>query len=398
MIITEDDATTLKDRPGLDLEHQLRWAESESGAYGLVDDGLRGRVTAMIDWINARGPYRPDQIDGMSRQIHKLLVNRLLVALDRKRFPAIAEERIEQPIFIIGFARSGTTFLHSLLAEDPEFLALRSWNVLTPSPPPGAGPIATARMAAAHRAIEAWMEYCPGQLPMHPYIDQGAMQLCEDEELLTLDFRYAYPYYLYKVPTLEGVMLNNDQRNAFAFHREILQHFQWNTGKSRWVCKSPAAQHHLDAIFSVYPDARCIWAHRPVSQIFASIVKLSNVIFDTLAGETKDRRDWAQQFALSMKAAFDRLLAQQLIDDPRIMHISFKEVSSSPMNAIRKIYDWAGLETTATFEKQVGAWLADPDNRIDRYGRYPYSYEAVGVEEAWIDGLFAEYSARFGLN
>jgi len=391
-------AATCPGATRLDLEHQLRWAESESGAYGLIDAGLRARVGAMLDWINERGPYRPDQIDGMSRQIHKILVNRLLVALDRKRYPAIAAEEIEQPIFIVGFPRSGTTFLHALLAEDPDMLSLRSWNVLTPSPPPGAGPVATARMASAQRAMEAWMDFCPGQQPMHPYIDHGAMQLCEDEELLTLDFRYAYPYYFYKVPVLEGVMLNDDQHNAFAFHREILQHFQWNTGRTRWVCKSPAAQHHLDAIFSVYPDARCIWAHRPVSQIFASIAKLSNVIFDTVSGEAKDRGDWARQCALSMKGAFDRLLAQELIDDPRILHMSFKELSSSPMDAIRKIYGWADLTVNEPFEERVGAWLADPDNRIDRYGRYPYSYDAVGVDERWIEELFAEYSERFGLN
>jgi hypothetical protein len=363
----------------------------------LIDDGLRQRVGAMIAWINERGPYAPHQVEGMTRQLHKLLVNRLCIALDRRRFPAIAQEKIEQPIFIVGFARSGTTFLHSLLAEDPEVHALRSWNVLTPSPPPGAGPVAAGRMASAQRAMEEWMDFCPAQRPMHPYIDKGAEQLCEDEEVLTLDFRYAYPYYLFRVPTLEGVILANDQAAAFAFHREVLQHFQWNTGKTRWICKSPAAQHHLDAIFQAYPDARCIWAHRPMTEMFASLVTLSNVLFDTVAGERKDRRDWAHNLALGLKAAYDKLLDNALIDDPRILHVNFRELSSAPMATIEKIYDWAGVPVTEDFRGRVAVWLADPDNRVDRYGRYPYSYEALAVDEAWIAGLFADYSRRFGL-
>lgn len=383
--------------PALLTDDLLAWAEHESGAYGLADAGLKERVATMIDWINARGPYTPCQIDGMKRQIHRLLVARLQVALDRQRYPAIAKVEIHEPVFIIGFARSGTTFLHSLLAEDPEVLTLQSWNVVTPSPPPGAGPIASGRFASAQRAIQAWMDFCPGQRPMHPYIDRGAHQLCEDEELLTLDFRYAYPYYLFRVPTLEGAILSNDQANAFAFHREILQHFQWNTGKSRWVCKSPAAQHHLDAIFAAYPDARCIWAHRPMSEMFASLVTLSNVLYDTIAGERKDRRDWARNLALGLKAAFDRLLENELIDDPRIIHLDFRELSSAPMGTVRKIYDWMGVPVTARFESRVAAWLADPDNRVDRYGRYPYSYEAIGIDEGWIEELFAPYSRRFGL-
>jgi hypothetical protein len=381
----------------LHADNLLAWAERESGAAGFADERLRRRVGAMIDWINERGPYTPDQLDGMKRQIQKLLVNRLLIALDRHRFPGITAEKIEQPVFIIGFARSGTTFLHSLLAEDPEVLSLQSWNVLTPSPPPGAGPIASGRLAYAQRAMEDWMDFCPAQRPMHPYIDKGAFQLCEDEEVLTLDFRYAYPYYLFRVPTLEGAILDNEQAGAFAFHREVLQHFQWNTGKRHWICKSPAAQHHLDAIFQAYPDARCIWAHRPMTEMFASLVTLSNVLFDTVAGEAKDRRDWAHTFALSMKAAFDRLLANDLIDDPRIMHIDFREMSSAPMAAIGKMYEWLGRPVTQNFSDRVAGWLADPDNRVDRYGRYPYSYEALGVDESWIAGLFSDYAQRFGL-
>lgn len=180
----------------LDLSSILARAERESGAFGLIDQPLRDRVQGMVDWINERGPYCHDRVDAMLRQIHKLLVARLQIALDRKRYPAITEEDISRPLFIVGFARSGTTLLHSLLAEDPETLALQSWNVVSPSPPPGAGPVSTGRMETAQRAIEAWMDFCPGQRPLHPYIDKGALQLCEDEEVLTLDFRYSYPYYL----------------------------------------------------------------------------------------------------------------------------------------------------------------------------------------------------------
>jgi len=199
------------------------------------------------------------------------------------------------------------------------------------------------------------------------------------------------------VPTLEGAILDNDQAEAFAFHRQMLQHLQWNTGKTRWVCKSPAAQHHLDAIFAAYPDARCIWAHRPMTEMFASLVTLSNVLFDTVAGAAKDRREWARNLALGLKAAYDRLLTNELIDDPRILHIGFREVSSAPMAAIERIYGWLGRPVTPAFEQRVATWLADPDNRVDRYGRYPYSYEALGIEESWIEGLFADYAKRFGV-
>ena len=48
----------------------------------------------------------------------RFLSNLLRLREEERRAPKILEERIERPIFIAGLPRSGTTFLHSLLAED----------------------------------------------------------------------------------------------------------------------------------------------------------------------------------------------------------------------------------------------------------------------------------------
>src|ERR1700712_5481813 len=228
-------------------------AEREVGGYGLEVD-LRSRVAAAVEWINDRGPYSTTQVREMQAQLVHLLARRLAISLDRRRFPEIAQVKIDRPIFIIGFARSGTTLLHSLIAEDPDMLKPESWHMYSPSPPPGAGPIAAERIAYAQRQVEAWMDFCPAQKPMHPYVDKGAHQPIEDEEVFALDFNTAYPYHFYKVPTLDGHVTFGSALDGFRFHRNFLQHLQWNTGKSRWICKGPSHQINLAALFEVYPD------------------------------------------------------------------------------------------------------------------------------------------------
>lgn len=387
----------LRDR--LSCAEILTLAERESGAYGLADERLSARVSAMVEWINGGAPYTPEQVWAMRDQVKRLLTTRLRLALDRQRHPAIAAEKIEQPIFIIGLARSGTTMLHSLLAEDPDVLKPLSWHMFSPSPPPGAGPVVAERIAYADRMMEAWMDFCPAHKVMHPYVDKRAHQPIEDEELFSLDFRNAYPFHYYRVPILEpaAVGLTGEQVDAFRFHRTLLQHLQWNTGKTRWVCKGPSSHMHLHALLDVYPDALCVWPHRPLGEIYASNVALRAITYDAIQGRPSDWSSQARQAVERMKQAIDRLLANEMLDDPRILHLSFREIAADPIAAVRKVYEQRGLTASPEFERRVLAWLDDPENAADRFGRYPYSYEAFGLDRQWVEELFADYSKRFGL-
>lgn len=374
-------------------------AESDSGGFGYADAGLTERVDALVTWVNDRGPYSPERLRAMQQQIVRLLATRLRLASDRARYPQIADEPIERPVFIIGFGRSGTTLLHSLLAEDPQVLSPKSWHMFAPSPPPGARPVARERYAMAQRAVERWMDFCPGQKPLHPYIDKGAYQLVEDEEVFCLDFRNAYIYHLYEITTLEpGKPAINDPVGDFRFHRTVLQHLQWNSGLARWVCKGPAAQANLDALCEVYPDALCVWPHRPIAEIYPSLHALSSIIYNTINGRTVDWRPHARQHALGMKAAVDRMLSGALVDDPRVMHVPFRQLTADPLGVVRAIYERRGTELTTQTQTNIQAWLADPENGADRYGSYPYSCETLGLDRAWVEELFAEYGARFGLS
>ena len=57
---------------------------------------------------------------------------------ERQRHPEIEREEIAQPVFIIGINRTGTTYLHRLLARDPRFWTLRSYELADPVVPNGA--------------------------------------------------------------------------------------------------------------------------------------------------------------------------------------------------------------------------------------------------------------------
>jgi Sulfotransferase family len=383
----------------LAFDNLLEIAERESGAYGLADAGLRARVRSLVDWVNARGSYTADQIVRMRHQVTRLLANRLRIALDRQQFPGITMEKIERPLVVVGLPRSGTTLLHSLLAEDPQANAPRAWHSLVPSPPPGAGPVAAGRIAQAQRSVERFLDFVPGLLPLHPYWDKGADSLIEDEEIFTLDFRNAYPTLLYDIPTLDVMveLVGADVPETYRFHREVLQHLQWNTGKTRWACKGVYHQFQLDALFQAYPDAICVWPHRALTEIHTSMVTIAAALFDQIGGVRIDWKQFARSSAESVKAGLDHMMSNPLFDDPRVVHLRFSDITADPVAQVHKVYERAGLATSAEHVERMQAWLADPANRADRYGRYPYTPEPFGLTKEWLADLFADYHRRAGL-
>jgi hypothetical protein len=65
----------------------------------------------------------------------KRMLSTLLILADAEREdPAILTRPLASPIFITGLPRSGTTFLHGLLADDPLNRAPRIWEAIYPRP------------------------------------------------------------------------------------------------------------------------------------------------------------------------------------------------------------------------------------------------------------------------
>src|SRR4051794_7009021 len=68
-------------------------------------------------------------------QIHlrEILETRLrLIERWKANAAPMSAARIQQPIFIVGMPRSGSTYLHELLAENPGYRAPRVWEVMFP--------------------------------------------------------------------------------------------------------------------------------------------------------------------------------------------------------------------------------------------------------------------------
>src|SRR3546814_7542488 len=103
-------------------------------------------------------------------------------------------------MFATGEPRSGTTLMHALMSVDPDARALRFWEVMRPSPPPGISAEDDPRRALADadwREINAKM---PKWLHCHPYNDMLGDGLRSEEHTSELQslMRISYAVFCLK--------------------------------------------------------------------------------------------------------------------------------------------------------------------------------------------------------
>lgn len=381
----------------VDPEALMRTSQIVAGNFNAVEKGLSARVVRFVEWLNDQPPMRPEQKTGVELQLRKLLSTRLRLSADRRRIPAIAQERIERPIFVIGFARTGTTLTHSLLAEDPGARAPLWWHTHAPSPPPGEVPVTAERIELTGKELDELLLLAPGLLTLHPYWDKRGHCPIEDEEIFTLDYQNAYPSLLYKMPALAMILDASNIADAYRFHREFLQQLQWNQPTKHWVTKGIYHQFALDALFAEYPDALCIWPHRDPVQVHPSTMAITAVLYGGITDWQMDFKALGPAFVESISASVAQAMDNPLVDDPRIFHVDFHDLTRDPIDVIRRAYGHWDLDYTAEFEGRMRTWLADPGNGSNRYGRYDYALEPFGLTREMIETAFEGYSQRFKL-
>ena len=381
----------------VDAAALIHTSQIVAGNFDPLEPKLAGRVERFVAWLNDQPPLRPDQKAAAELQLRKLLSTRLRLAADRKRLPGIAAERVERPIFVIGFARTGTTLTHSLLAEDPGARAPLWWHSHSPSPPPGEVPVMPERIELTGKELDEMLLLAPGLLTLHPYWDKRGFCPIECEEIFTLDFQNAYPSLLYRLPALAMLLDANNIADAYRFHREFLQHLQWNQPTKHWVVKGIYHQFALDALFEQYPDALCIWPHRDPVQVHPSTMAITAVLYGGITNWQMDFKALGPAFVDSIAASVSEAMDNPLVDDPRIFHVDFHDLTRDPVDVIRRAYGHWQLDYTPEFEARMRAWLADPSNASNRYGRYDYALEPFGLTREMIETAFEGYSRRFKL-
>ncbi len=380
---------------GLDADELLETARHATGLDDLGEAAWPGWEATYRRFVGAVATE--SRLHALGRLVTRGEVLRVLQTWLRlqdawTREPAIADEPITAPVFVVGPPRTGTTILLELLALDPQLRAPIAWEALYPLP----------RADGRERELaeceqEFWADIQPEFATMH---ELASDLPCECVHFLAYDFAGPYWSMLYDTPSFTGWQLEHLDalERVYRLHRRMLQTFQHSSDAParRWLLKSPAHISTLPQLFAEYPDARVVHTHRDPVRFLASLVSLLRVLRH-MRSDTVDP-DLGPAMLFTYQMFLEQVIDQRqsgAVPDARIVDSHFVALMADPVGALRAIYEQIGLDWPAGHDAAIRGYLdAKPKGKS---GEHRYSYEDVSLDAATVSETFTKYREHYGI-
>jgi len=375
----------------LERHKLLAKAAAQTGLSDFGDLPFHEPLDVLIESLEREGKVTGARRQAAEATLVALLEKRLRLVADRSSFPAIADENIVAPVFIVGLPRTGSTHLHGLMGQIDGVRSPLYWEMAVPSPPPERATFETdARIAQVQAIVD---QLPPELLARHP-IAPSRPEQCN----MLNDWSFFHQALLasYELPTYLNWLLNADYRPAFEAHRRTLQHLQWRN-PGRWVLKYPKHLMTLDVLLETYPDARLVWTHRDPAVVLPSVVSFTGYMrksntpdFDPI----RFGREWA---VLEELVLYRGLAVRDQLEDPgeRIIDVHYSDLMADPIGTVESIADRVGIELGDQSIQRISEFI--DEHPQTKHGVHTYRPEDFGLDADRLRERFGAYMRRFAV-
>jgi LPS sulfotransferase NodH len=294
----------------------------------------------------------------------------------------------QSPIFILGFWRSGTTWLHDLLAADPRHVAPTTVQCLFPRSFPVAEFLAPVvdRLIPKGRPMDA-MAVAPGSP--------------QEDEFAVLNAGLASPYRYFAFPSAMAEAIDSagcwpdteDERMAWlGVWRRFIDQVAFRSGGKRLVLKSPAHTGRIAQILKIYPDAKFVHISRDPKSLLASNLNMFAAFTATQTFEARIASQAARTETIFrlFRRVYDAYFAERgMIPTDNLLEIAYEDLINAPAATTGRVYSF--LQGEEAIPAEVTSMIEA--RRDYRPGRHQaLADELLGrLQMEW-----ADYSRAFG--
>jgi len=323
------------------------------------------------------------------------LMKRLWLTEAVKHHTEIFQRPLRPPIIVIGLPRTGTTFLHRMLAADPANRAVPMWELMRPLPNSRTTcswkGSATYRRYMAKSEIGLWPKLARDadrKRYFRPDLPDECMWLL-NATFVSFGFWVLAPVYRY----LEWYK-KHDRFKSYMEYRQMLQVLQAVDPNRRLTLKAPAHTGSIDALLHAIPDALIIQIHRDPVTACNSFSSLLYTIHSAVSNKIDIK---AMAFAnLSFLAnEIQRNIAARATLPNTIVDVHYDKLATEPIATVGDIYEHFGLRWSETFQDNLNSYVTS--NPKGKHGDHNYDSATFGLTDAEISRQFEQYYKRFNI-
>jgi len=315
---------------------------------------------------------------------------RLAYGLDQLFYPQHVDQEVEKPIFIVGNFRSGTTLLHRLLAKDPRFTGMKTWEIYV-------APTITQRKLIRwlmrfnrmignplQRVIKRFEE----ALAEYSYMHKARLDEIEEDSQVLLQIWSTYHLFaFFPFPELVRNFIYYDERipeeqkeKEMEYYRQIIKrHVYANNGK-RFISKNPSFSPKVKTLHKKFPDAKFINLVRSPLRVIPSAVSMFSNHWRTYGDPNEEYPQPAAEVIQEQAKHWYIYPHQYLKKLPPNQYgmIRYRDLVRDPKATIESIYQRFGIEMTEEY-RQV---LAKESEKAKRFkSKHKYAMEDMGLSQ-----------------
>ncbi len=233
-------------------------------------------------------------------------------------------------VVVTGPPRTGSTFLHHLLALDPGTSRLTLARALSPTAPNDQARV----FAAGYLAMADRLS--PRLRRLHPMSADGP-----EECITALQPTFVSERFLctFDLPTYGRWFEDQDLGSTYAWYSRLLGRLFPPTRPL--VLKAPAHLARLDAFRSAFPSARYVLLDRDPDEVTSSFVELVSATRQVYARRV-DADAISAEWGPRLERAREAVPAWAWVDHDRVRHVAFQELVGDPAHTLSALYDWLG--------------------------------------------------------
>lgn len=303
--------------------------------------------------------------------------------------PEYRTREIPAPVIVIGAPRTGTTALHNLLSQDPQFQGIEKWLCDAPlvRPPRESWPDHPQYQACV-AAVEQMTAIAPQAMVAH-----GVRPDDVDECLVPMAQSFCsntFPSQL-DLPLYDRWLMDADETSSYRRYKDVLRLVGLNDNR-RWLLKNPSHVFGIDAMLAVFPDACVVQTHRHPASSLASLVSLLDNFMTALTGQRIDReRRLAREVRFWAEGVRRTMAAQDRYPD-RFVNVLQQDIRLDPLGVVRRTYAKFGLTLSAEAQTAMETWA----KRHAEGGAEGHSYGKIERDSPLLEA-FGPYVQRYGL-